>query len=63
MSNDVFLGHTGEMMFLYSNHVKGPVIKECKYDPTDSERLAQSIGLVWTTLLLFDNMCVLVPLT
>jgi hypothetical protein len=29
---------TGERMFCYSRHVKGPVMKEYKYDPTDSGR-------------------------
>ncbi|KRY67946.1 hypothetical protein T4D_4290 [Trichinella pseudospiralis] len=35
MSNDVLLGHTdtGERMFGYSKHMKGPLVKEYKYDP------------------------------
>jgi hypothetical protein len=36
MSSDVLLGHRGERMFGYSKHVKGPGMKEYKYDPTDS---------------------------
>ena len=29
---------TGERMFGYSKHMKGPMMKEYKYDPTDSGR-------------------------
>jgi hypothetical protein len=55
MSNDVLLGHTGERVFRYSRHVKGPMTKKYKYDPTDSWGRALSLGLVCSTLLFFDN--------
>ena len=62
---DVLLKQTCERMFSwsrhrwkdiwYSRHVKGHLMKEYKYDPTDSGRQALSIGLVCSTLLFFDN--------
>jgi hypothetical protein len=36
MSNGVFLGNTVERMFGYSRHVNRGLMKEYKYDPTDS---------------------------
>ena len=42
---------TGERMFGYSKHVKGHLMKEYKYDPTDSGKQALSIGLVCSALL------------
>lgn len=37
---------TGERMFCCGRHVKGPVMKEYKCDPTDSRGRALSIGFV-----------------
>lgn len=52
----------GERMFCYSKHVKGRVMKEYKYDPTDSG--SSSIGLLCTILLFFaKDKNVLVCLT
>ena len=42
-------------MFCYSKHVKGLVMKEFKYDPTDTGRQALSTGLVCSASLFFDN--------
>jgi hypothetical protein len=36
MSNDGLLEHTGERMFCWSRHMKGPVMKEYNCDPTQS---------------------------
>ena len=46
---------TGERMFAYSKYVKGHLVGEYKYDPTDSERRALSFGLVCSALLFFDK--------
>jgi hypothetical protein len=55
---------TGGRIFGYSKHVKGHLMKEYKYDPTDSGRQASSIGLVFSASLFFSNdMHVLVHLT
>lgn len=54
---------TGEKMFEYSRHVKGPMM-EYKCDPTDSGRRAVSICLIYSTLLFFaKDTQVLVRLT
>jgi hypothetical protein len=44
---------TGERMCGYSRHVKGLLMKEYKYDPTDSGRGALSLCLVYSTSLFF----------
>jgi len=49
------MGRTGERMFGYSRHVKGPVVREYKHDPRDSGRGALSLGLVGSALLFFSN--------
>jgi hypothetical protein len=61
MSNHVLLGHTGDRMSCKSQHVKGHVIKEYKYDLTDSG--SWSIVLVCSAWLVFaNNTCVSVCL-
>jgi hypothetical protein len=56
MSNDVFLKQTpGKGMFWYSKYMKGPVMKECRYDPTDNGRWALDVGLVCSASLLSAN--------
>jgi hypothetical protein len=47
MSNNVLLGHTGERMSCYNKPMKGHMMVEYKYDPTDSGRL--SIDLIYST--------------
>ena len=42
-------------MFGYSKHMKGCLIKEYKYEPTESGRQALSFGLVCSTLLFFTK--------
>jgi hypothetical protein len=55
---------TGERMFCWRRHVKGLLMKEYKYDPSDRGRRALSLGLVCSALLLFTNSThVLVRLT
>ena len=49
-------GHN-KRMFWYSKHVEGCLMKEYKYDPTDSGRWALSIGLVCSTSL-FRHACI-----
>ena len=44
---------TGERMFAYSKYVKGHLVGEYKYDPTDSGRGALSLGLVCSASLFF----------
>ena len=44
---------TGERMFFYSRHMKGHVMKEYKYDPTDGGSC--NIGLFCSTLIFFAN--------
>ena len=51
-------------MFCYSRHVKGSMMKEYKYGPTDTGRRALSLGLVCSILLFFaKDMHVSVCLT
>jgi hypothetical protein len=38
VEGDVLLKQTWERMFGYSKHMKGPMMKEYKYDRTDSGR-------------------------
>ena len=55
---------TGERMFWYIKHVKGPMMKEYIYDPTGSGQQALSFGLVCSTSLFFNkDTHVLVRLT
>ena len=42
---------TGERMFGYSRHVKGRLMKEYKYDPTDSGRGGVSFGFLCLVIL------------
>jgi hypothetical protein len=54
---------TGERVFGYSRHVKGLLMKEYKYYPTESGRWALSFGLVCSASLSFAKaMYVLVCL-
>jgi hypothetical protein len=46
---------TGEKMFGYSRHMKGLLMKEYKYDATNSERRTLSLSLVCSTSLFFVN--------
>jgi hypothetical protein len=46
---------TGERMFGYRRHVKGGLMKEYKYDPTDSGRQALSFGLVCSASIFFTK--------
>ena len=55
MKDSFFEADTGERMFWYSEHVKGPGMKEYKYDPIDSGRWARSLGLVCSALLFFSK--------
>lgn len=51
---DCFPGaDTRERMFGYSKHAKGLLMKEYKYDSTDSGRGALSLGLVCSASLFF----------
>lgn len=51
-------------MFGYSKHMKAALIKEYKYDPTDSWRKVLSLGLLCSTSLFFtNNTHILVSLT
>jgi hypothetical protein len=42
---------TGERMFCWSSHGKECLMKEYKYDPSDSGRQALSLGLLSLTIL------------
>lgn len=55
---------TGERMFGYIKHLKEHLMKDYKYDPTDSGRRALSLGLVCLASLFFsNNMHILVHFT
>jgi len=49
---NVLLEHTGERMFGHSKHTKGCLMKEYKYDPTDSGRGT----LVWFALPRYSSL-------
>ena len=54
---------TDERMLCYGRHVKGHMMKEYKYDSTDSGRESWSIGLLCSTSVFFTNdMLILVRL-
>ena len=53
---NVFLKQTQvKGCFWYSRHMRGCLIKEYRYDPTDSGRGALNIGLICSTSLFFVN--------
>ena len=45
----------GKAVFLQQTQVKGPLMKECKYDPTGTGRGVLSIDLVCSALIFFTK--------